>query len=194
MATVYFQFRSDGELESRTYHSAITLDFNGNNDGDALPDGTDPDDDNDGVSDFDELFIHFTNPYAKDTDGDGYTDGEEIAAGTDPTAFDSTPDADNDGFNDKLENLLGSNPNDPASTPNIRLHIEAAGGQTEVSFDTAVGVSYRLHSRSDLTNRVRDWPVVNGPAPGNGLRRTVTAPLVEDRNFYGVSFELLPVP
>lgn len=194
LATVYFQFRSDGGLESRTYHSAITLDFNGNNDGDAQPDGTDADDDNDGVSDANELFLHFTNPYAKDTDGDGYRDSEEITAGTDPTAFDSTPDTDNDGFNNKLEILLASNPNNAASIPNIRLDIRVAGGQTEVSFDTVVGVRYRLHSRSDLTNRVRDWPVVNGPSPGNGLRRTVIAPLVEDRNFYSVSFELLPVP
>ena len=191
---MYFQFRSDGGLESRTYHSAITLDFNGNNDGDAQPDGTDADDDNDGVSDANELFLHFTNPYAKDTDGDGYRDSEEITAGTDPTAFDSTPDTDNDGFNNKLEILLASNPNNAASIPNIRLDIRVAGGQTEVSFDTVVGVRYRLHSRSDLTNRVRDWPVVNGPSPGNGLRRTVIAPLVEDRNFYSVSFELLPVP
>jgi hypothetical protein len=55
-------------------------------------------------------------------------------------------------------------------------------------------VIYRLHSRSNLDSRIRDWPVVEGPLPGNGARRTVVAPLAPDLNFYGVSYELAPLP
>ena len=194
LATVYFQFRAAGGLESRTYHSAITLDFTGNNDGDALNDQLDPDDDNDGVSDFDELFNHGTNPYGKDTDGDGYSDQEELSMSSEPTEFDSTPDVDGDGYNDKLETILGANPNDPGNIPNLKLAVQNVGNQTQVSFDTKPGVIYRLHSRSKLDSRVRDWPVVEGPLPGNGARRTVVAPLAPDRNFYGVSYELAPLP
>ncbi len=36
------------------------------------------DTDNDGISDWDELFIYSTSPYLEDTDGDGLTDYEEI--------------------------------------------------------------------------------------------------------------------
>lgn len=194
IATVYFEFRSPSALVSRTYESVIRLDFTGDNDGDFLPDALDPDDDNDGVSDSDELFVYGSNPYSKDTDGDGYQDKDEINLGSDPTDFDSVPDADHDGYGNKLETLLASNPNDAASIPNIHLTIDISGGQTHVGFDTAAGVIYRLHSRSDLTNRVRDWPVVNGPLAGTGARRTVNAPIVEQRNFYGVSFELAPNP
>lgn len=194
LATVYFEFRSPSGLVSRTYESTITLDFDGDNDGDGQPDGIDTDDDNDGVSDSDELFIHGCNPYSRDSDGDGYRDKEEIDAGTDPSDFDSTPDNDHDGYDNKLESLLASDPDDVTSIPNIHLGIEISAGQTHVSFTTVAGVIYRLHSRSDLTNRVRDWPVVNGPLGGTGVRRTVDAPLVEDTNFYGVSFELAPFP
>ncbi len=193
-ATVYFQFRSSGGMVSRTYHVDIILDFSGDNDGDGQADETDPDDDGDGISDKDELFIHCTNPYSRDTDGDGYRDDEELAAGSDPADFDSTPDTDHDGFDDKLETLLGSDPGDPLDLPDIHLEIVTAAGQSDVSFDTVSGVIYRLHSRSDLTSRVRDWPVVAGPFYGNGARRTLVAPLAPDRNFYGVSFGLAPAP
>jgi hypothetical protein len=42
--------------------------------------------DNDGLSDFDELHTHNTNPSEPDTDGDGATDGDEIRNGTDPNS------------------------------------------------------------------------------------------------------------
>lgn len=47
----------------------------------------------DGISDYDELFLHMTNPYDSDTDSDGLTDLEELVDGkdgvsTDPNNFD----------------------------------------------------------------------------------------------------------
>ncbi|MHA2101816.1 MAG: hypothetical protein ACW981_00200 [Candidatus Hodarchaeales archaeon] len=85
------------------------------------------DTDGDTLSDWDELFVHLTNPNANDTDGDGLSDSEELTAFTssgnqrfkfnknsnihqtiyDTSATDS--DTDNDGWPDGLE-VLGSNP------------------------------------------------------------------------------------
>ena len=42
------------------------------------------DSDNDGLSDYDELFVYHTDPFNPDTDGDGFLDGDEVAHGFDP--------------------------------------------------------------------------------------------------------------
>lgn len=59
-------------------------------------------------------------PPPPDTDGDGYTDPDEIAAGTDPQNQCSYPnadltDTDGDGMTDCDETQYGYNPNDPNS-------------------------------------------------------------------------------
>lgn len=46
------------------------------------------DSDKDGVSDYDEVYLYKTNPFAADTDGDGYIDSAEITLGYNP--LDST--------------------------------------------------------------------------------------------------------
>lgn len=52
--------------------------------------GTDPeylrqlDTDQDGLSDYEELNIHFTSPYLADSDSDGYSDKHEVDSGKDP--------------------------------------------------------------------------------------------------------------
>lgn len=64
-------------------------------DGDGIPDEDDGDDDNDALSDVDELMgVGFspatpTDPFASDTDGDGASDGREATAGTNPDDADS---------------------------------------------------------------------------------------------------------
>lgn len=62
-----------------------------NTDGDGLGDACDPDDDNDGLTDLDEINLYGTNPLLWDTDGDGYGDGEEMALLSDPLDPLSTP-------------------------------------------------------------------------------------------------------
>jgi len=52
-------------------------------DGDLIGNEEDLDDDNDGISDEEEIIIG-TNPLIADTDSDGISDGEEIERGTDP--------------------------------------------------------------------------------------------------------------
>ncbi len=70
-----------------------------NFDGDALGDDCDPDDDNDALLDAVETntgtFVGpgntGTNPFDADSDGDGFDDGDEVAAGSDPSDPSSVP-------------------------------------------------------------------------------------------------------
>jgi len=55
---------------------SMTVD-NSDTDGDGTPDATDPDDDNDGLTDVQEGTLG-TNPLLADTDGDGFNDGAEV--------------------------------------------------------------------------------------------------------------------
>ncbi len=48
------------------------------------------DTDADGLSDYDELNLYHTSPYLKDTDGDSYSDKEEIGNGYDPNCVGQT--------------------------------------------------------------------------------------------------------
>ena len=60
-------------------------------DADEIPDYEDQDDDNDGISDLDETGIYGTDPLLYDTDGDSFSDNEEILAGSDPLDNSSIP-------------------------------------------------------------------------------------------------------
>lgn len=69
------------------------------------------DTDGDGLSDYDEIYVHGTDPLNPDTDGDGLTDYDEINVyGTDPL----NPDTDGDGLSDGDEvNIYGTDPLNP---------------------------------------------------------------------------------
>jgi hypothetical protein len=58
-----------------------------------------------------------------DTDGDGWTDAEEIVAGTDPADETDPWDSDGDGIADYLEFLDGTDPLDPNDPPRIRKSV-----------------------------------------------------------------------
>jgi parallel beta-helix repeat protein len=47
------------------------------------------DSDNDGINDFDEVYVYYINPKSNDTDEDGMTDGNEITGGYDPLLYNS---------------------------------------------------------------------------------------------------------
>ena len=68
------------------------------------------DSDGDGLSDYDEVNVHHTDPHNWDTDGDGLSDYDEVTIWhTDP----HTTDTDRDGFTDGVEVKNGYNPSGP---------------------------------------------------------------------------------
>lgn len=78
-----------GEFQAKNFENisgvqAVTVTVNNADaDGDGIPNATDPDDDNDGLTDVEEGTLG-TNPLLADTDGDGRNDKAEVDAGTDP--------------------------------------------------------------------------------------------------------------
>ncbi|MEZ5543208.1 MAG: hypothetical protein R3F42_14395 [Pseudomonadota bacterium] len=79
-------------------------------DGDGIPDITDTDDDNDGLSDSDELAVG-TDPLDADSDNDLVMDGTEILAGTNPLLASDFPvwgDINSDGSVDNADVLLAT--------------------------------------------------------------------------------------
>ncbi len=82
--------------------------------------------DGDGLSDEEELYRYHTDPFIADTDGDGINDATEVAfwRGDWNADFDGDGipnlldyDSDNDGFSDGEELKAGSNPGNPESIP-----------------------------------------------------------------------------
>ncbi|MCB1690434.1 MAG: matrixin family metalloprotease [Halioglobus sp.] len=81
-------------------------------DGDSAGDACDSDIDGDGLSNDDETGIYLTDPYDADSDDDTYSDGEEVAAGSDPNDDESVPtvadgDINGDSVVDVADILLG---------------------------------------------------------------------------------------
>ena len=117
-----------------------------NTDGDAKPNITDEDedDDNDGLTDVEED-QKGTDPLNPDSDGDGVKDGQEVKDGTDPNKADSdgdgltdgeekghgtdpnSKDTDGDGYSDKEEVDAGSDPLDPNSHPSYDKDSDGDG-------------------------------------------------------------------
>lgn len=84
------------------------------------------DTDGDGLTDYDEVRVVFTNPVRTDTDCDGIGDVEELSIGLDPCQ----PDTDGDGMNDGWEYRYRDYGFDPAvmNTNDRRLMMAAVGG------------------------------------------------------------------
>ena len=90
-------------------------------DSDDLPDLLSLDDDGDGLSDRDEEAIG-SDPKSIDSDGDGLTDDEEVGLGSSPISSDT----DGDGYSDGDEKLAGTSLTDANDTPSangIRLYL-----------------------------------------------------------------------
>lgn len=80
--------------------------------GTAYSQGTSLDTDEDGIPDIQELSVYGTDPKNADTDGDGYSDGDEIKKGFSPLVNNkklAEVDTDNDRLTDDLEIAFGTN-------------------------------------------------------------------------------------
>jgi hypothetical protein len=112
LATVWVQYRDAAGNVSPAEQTSIYVDPNGDADFDSIINALDPDDDNDGLSDLDELALFGSDPFKIDTDNNGindfdedfdrdvYTNGEELALGNDPTHNLADVDGDDDADQD----------------------------------------------------------------------------------------------
>ena len=110
------------------------------------------DSDEDGLSNYDEIVIHATNPNQIDTDDDGFDDGEEIRKGTDPNDSQSFPE----------------------QTP-IELRIEklnVPGLVIFVYWTGEVGKTYRIEYSADFQN----WNILDSGIRGNGFEQSRALP------------------
>lgn len=98
LATVHVQYRNSSTgRESPRFAASIVFDPTGDFDSDTVPNSADPDNDNDGLPDAQEVFGHHTSAFKADSDEDGIPDGPEVAMGcTNPR----NPDTDGDGLLD----------------------------------------------------------------------------------------------
>jgi len=143
----------------------------------------------DGLTDEEEAILG-TNPNVKDTDGDGFEDGVEVAIGSDPLEaldpgdddadMDGIPDSadndttssdsDSDGFADYFELVLGSSPDDTLDTPSL-ADADGNGNVDNVDAILVMEVFLGLSTPGDLSGSIID---VNR----NGLLDNVDAVII----------------
>lgn len=97
-----------------------------------------PDGDNDGLGDNEEVDVWHTDPNDADSDNDGVLDGEEIARGIDPNNVDS----DSDGLNDGEELLNGTDPRNPDTEAPFVTATSPENGVTDQAENTPVEVVF----------------------------------------------------
>lgn len=86
--------------------------------------GLTDDTDQDRLTDLDEMRVYGTDPLSADTDGDGMRDGDEIAAGTQPT--------------------------DDTSFLYLRISAQGVGSALQLSAPTVEGKTYELQEAEDI--------------------------------------------
>lgn len=156
VAVATVNFRVNGTLllsdTTRPYEVPITVpndatslnivveavDF-GNNTGDNVTILTiEPDEDNDGLGDNEEVFTWFTNPEDPDSDDDGLLDGDEIDIGTDPNDNDS----DGDELNDGDEVSAGTDPLNPDVTAPLVTLVDPLDEAIDICENQAITVTF----------------------------------------------------
>ena len=107
---------------------------------------THDDSDSDGLYDGRESWLYGTNPSRWDTDGDGLSDGAEVAAGTDPLLRDT----DGDGFPDDEETVASTDPlvADAGASGTIRYIYDADDRLSAAYFGAGGGASLTTWSPS----------------------------------------------
>jgi hypothetical protein len=149
-----------------------------------------------------------TEPYYRDTDGDGVEDGVEVAIGTNPlVANDSSlttdtdrdrlpdmfdlntdnPDSDGDGYGDGYELASGFNPADPASKPSLG-DVNGSGGADVVDAVVMFNVLLGNFNPEDVNMVSEDVQDVNRD------QKVDTVDAVILMNWYLGNIKYLPYP
>lgn len=135
----------------------------------------DPDLDNDGLSNNDEIALG-TDPNNPDTDGDGLPDKWEIDHGLDPksgTGRDGGDgDWDGDGMNNRNELLFGTDPRSAASTLRI-ASIRLVGDLLRLTWPAPPGARLILESSVQIERGYAPDKSVQSVLPNTGADRTV---------------------
>ena len=126
--------------------------------------------DADGLSNYQELAVHGTDPNDADSDGDGFNDGEEVAVGSDP----------NDAGSDPVTN---ENRRIPISLSAINLGPDQDA--LLLGFPSASGKFYRIEESEDL----RVWSIREFRVPGTGENIQRFIPMGGPRLFLRVEEE-----
>ncbi|MDB2327019.1 hypothetical protein N9V94_00485 [bacterium] len=160
----------DGVIDDVQFYSRIlsadNIIFLNENPGEALNPiaaGEDPDSDEDGLSDKDEIAIYMTDPLKVDTDGDGLSDGDEVASGLNPLLTDT----DGDGFDDGGdEDPL--DPDVPGENQFLLVHYDFnEGSGTEIGNRGSAGVGELINAHDNA------WVSVGAP-DGSGYLNFTT--------------------
>lgn len=102
-STIFAQFITAEGRRSRVVSSSILVDFFGDHDLDSDQNMFDLDDDDDTLSDADEINLYYTDPFSADTDSDGLGDADELSVSfTSPL----NADTDGDGLSDFEETIV----------------------------------------------------------------------------------------
>ncbi len=153
---VYAQYLNVWSNSSESSGASILYDPLGDADGDLAANNADPDGDDDGLADGDEVFTYHTDPFNADTDGDGLDDGVEIANyGSDPRLDDT----DSDGLSDADELAEGTGIADPDSDGDGLLD----GWEVRYDFNPLVGGEELVDSDGDGENNLDEQTTGSDP-------------------------------
>lgn len=127
-------------------------------------------------------------PPDMDTDGDGLSDWYEYSYTTNTTAMDAAGDLDDDDYTNREECGAGTSPIDGTSCLAIDLSVWMEGSGLALSWQSAIGMSYRVEKVSDMgADDVQ--VVVSGIVATPPMNTLTTASDGEMTAFYRVTVE-----
>jgi len=121
--------------------------------------------DGDGLSDAEETALG-TEPRNGDSDGDGIPDGWEVSYGSNPKLIDSSVDLDGDGLTGLGEYRAGTNPLSAESRLSLQTRVEA--NRLGVSWSSVPGKRYQLQWRETLAQPFQDVAAEGFPREAQG--------------------------
>ena len=147
------------------------VDF-GNNTGDNVILLTiEPDEDDDGLGDNEEVFTWFTDPENQDSDDDGLLDGDEIAIGTDPNDSDS----DGDELTDGEEVAAGTDPLNPDVTAPLVTLVEPLNESLDICENQAITVTFNEALLRKSINSTSLMLLKDGVTETNGVLSLISS-------------------